>query len=70
MSTEPVSGAEVRIDGRWAGRTPLTVPRARAGRRSLEVRAAGHRAWSGSVTVPGGGAVHVPVELERATREP
>jgi len=54
VSTEPVSGAEVRIDGRWAGRTPLTVPRARAGRRRLEVRAPGFQAWTGSA--PGMGA--------------
>jgi hypothetical protein len=64
VSTHPVSGAEVRIDGRWAGRTPLTVSRARAGRRNLEVRATGHLPWTGTVMVPGGGAAHVPVRLE------
>jgi hypothetical protein len=66
VSTGAVLGADVRLDGRWVGRTPLTVPRALAGERAIEVRARGYRRWSGRVTVPLGDAVHLPVALERA----
>lgn len=69
VSSGAVLGAEVRLDGRWVGRTPLTLPQARAGVRELEVRADGYRAWTGRVTVPSDGVVHLPVTLAPAGKE-
>ncbi len=50
LGTRP-GGAEVRLDGRRAGRTPLTVERMTPGDHRLEVRRPGAEPWRGSVTI-------------------
>jgi hypothetical protein len=56
-------GAEVLIDGRPAGKAPLTIDSVPGGERSIYLRA-GDLAWSGRVTISGG------TELVRATLLP
>ena len=46
--SEPL-GARVYVDGEFAGITPVTVPRLRAGRRSVRLQLADHEHWQGDV---------------------
>jgi TonB family protein len=49
--TSTPSGAQVRIDGAPAGRTPVRDYRLRAGNHVVEVTADGHERWSGGLIV-------------------
>jgi hypothetical protein len=59
--TSPVAGAEVLLDGRPVGVTPLVGPLAdvRAGEHLVEVKKPGHQTFSRRVRVPLGDAVRV-----------
>ncbi len=54
------SGAEVRIDGQPAGRTPLSTD-LKSGRHALEVRAPGHQPWRTELEVTAGKPVDLAV---------
>jgi hypothetical protein len=61
LESDPV-GAEVSLDGRHLGRTPLELQDLPPGQRSLSLSLAGHAAWSGSLELAPG------VTLQRAIR--
>jgi len=61
----PVAGAEVRIDGRVAGVTPLEITRP-AGRYVIQVWAKNHTDWTGFATVTPDKATRVQVYLTRS----
>ena len=50
LNTHP-QGAEVRLDGRRAGRTPLTLGHVTPGEHRLEIRRRGAAPWRGSVSI-------------------
>ncbi len=50
LGTHP-EGAEVRLDGRRAGRTPLTLEHVTPGEHRLEIRRPGAEPWRGSVSI-------------------
>jgi hypothetical protein len=58
-----VDGAEVLLDGKRIGTTPLALLRVPAGKGRLELSAEGHRAAVRDVTLPGGGALDIEVKL-------
>ena len=60
-----VAGAEVRIDGRVAGKAPVQMTRA-AGRCVIQVWAQNHADWTGFATVVPDKATRVQVHLTRA----
>jgi TonB family protein len=67
------SGAEVTVDGRAVGRTPLAGLKLKPGRHRLEVALAEHETWTGAVDVAGGERGRVEVRLRplaRATPPP
>jgi hypothetical protein len=61
-------GAEIRVEGRLAGRLPLPGPlRVAAGTVGVEVRAEGHLATSRSVTIAAGELSRETVNLQRVS---
>ncbi|HSD28391.1 MAG TPA: TonB family protein [Vicinamibacteria bacterium] len=62
------SGAQVSVDGRPVGTTPLTGLRLRPGKRRLELELEGHQPWTGTVDVAAGGTGRVEVRLEALPR--
>ena len=62
-STPP--GARIRIDGRDLAVTPLTVRQMRPGTHKIELRLAGYRPWSSSITVAAGDDRRITASLER-----
>ncbi len=50
LSTRP-EGSDVRVDGRRAGRTPLSLERVTPGDHRVEIRRAGAAAWRGTVSI-------------------
>lgn len=58
-----VDGAEVLLDGKRIGTTPLALLRVPAGKGKLELAADGYRGVVRDVTLPGGGALDVEVKL-------
>jgi protein TonB len=66
LSTPP--GATVSVDGRPAGKTPLTGLRLRPGKRRLEVALEGHETWKGTVDVAAGEPGRVDVRLKAVPR--
>jgi hypothetical protein len=62
-STPP--GARIRIDGRDLSVTPLTVRQMRPGTHKIELRLAGYRAWSTTITVAAGDNRRITASLER-----
>ena len=63
VSSNP-RGAEVFVDGRFRGITPLNIEAVPAGERLLRVEKSNHTPWSGSVLVEDGGQHDVECELE------
>jgi TonB family protein len=61
-STPP--GASVSVDGKPAGRTPLSAVALKAGARRLELALEGHEPWSGTVDVVAGQKGRVDVRLK------
>jgi hypothetical protein len=61
------AGAHIRIDGRDLGVTPLLVRQLRPGTHRLELRLAGYRPWSSSVSVAAGDHRTLTAPLERDT---
>jgi TonB family protein len=61
LSTPP--GATVTIDGKLAGRTPLSIPALPAGSRTVQLELEGHEPWSGPVDVAAGQKGRVDVRL-------
>lgn len=61
-------GAAVKVDGRPVGEVPLSLPTLEpgAGRAWIEVASPGHVPWSSLVTLEGGSATRVRVELHQA----
>jgi hypothetical protein len=53
LGTRP-EGADVRVDGRRAGRTPLTLEHVTPGEHRLEIRRPGGESWRGSVSIIAG----------------
>jgi hypothetical protein len=62
-STPP--GARIRIDGRDLSVTPLMVRQMRPGTHRIELRLAGYRPWSTTITVAAGDERQVTATLER-----
>ncbi len=70
LGTRP-EGAEVRLDGRRAGRTPLVVGHVKPGEHRLEVRLPGAEPWRGSVSIRAGQVTAIqdlPFASPRAVR--
>lgn len=59
------SGAEVFLDGKSIGRTPLVVSTASAGDHAIHLQLAGYRRWATSVRVAPGERARVAASLER-----
>ncbi len=59
------SGAQVVVDGRVAGKTPLSIPGVRAGAHDVRIELPGFRRWATSVTVTGGDRTRVAASLEQ-----
>jgi hypothetical protein len=62
-STPP--GARIRIDGRDLTVTPLMVRQLRPGTHKIELRLAGYRPWSSTITVAAGDNRRIMATLER-----
>ncbi len=58
------AGATVSVDGRPAGRTPLSAVALKPGARRVEVALEGHEPWSGTVDVVAGQKGRVEVRLK------
>jgi hypothetical protein len=59
------SGAQVSVDGRAAGRTPLVISNLRAGAHDVRIELPGFRGWSTSVRVEPGERTRVAASLEQ-----
>jgi hypothetical protein len=59
------TGATVFMDGRAVGKTPLNLPGVKAGDHAVRLELAGHRQWTTSVKVAGGGPNRVGASLEK-----
>jgi len=59
------TGATVFMDGRVVGKTPLNLPGVKAGDHAVRLELAGHRQWTTSVKVAGGGPNRVGASLEK-----
>jgi hypothetical protein len=59
------SGAEVFIDGRMVGRTPLVLSEVGPGDYSVRIALPGHQRWATTVNVPAGSRARVAASLER-----
>ena len=59
------SGAQVILDGREIGRTPLVVSEVRAGRHDIRLALPGHRRWATTVDVTPGARTRVAASLEQ-----
>ena len=59
------SGAQVYVDGRLIGRTPLSMSGVEAGTHGVRIEAPGYRAWSTSVAVTSGSRARVAASLEQ-----
>jgi hypothetical protein len=58
-------GAQVTLDGRVIGRTPLVIPDVRTGRHDVRLELAGFRPWATSVSVDGVARTRVAASLEQ-----
>ncbi|HOX42026.1 MAG TPA: PEGA domain-containing protein [Myxococcota bacterium] len=61
-------GADVRMDGRPVGATPITIPDVRPGAHYFSLRLDGHRTWSGVLEVRPGGVERQEVFLVEGER--
>jgi hypothetical protein len=59
------SGADVFLDGRLVGSTPLSLGEVAAGTHGVRIALPEHRAWATSVTVTPGSSHRVAASLER-----
>jgi hypothetical protein len=59
------SGAEVTVDGRLVGRTPLVMSDVSSGRHEVRLELAGFRSWATSVHVQGATRTRVAASLEQ-----
>ena len=59
------AGAQVRIDGRAIGRTPLVVPDVSAGAHDVRLDLPGFRGWATSIDVSPGQRTRVAASLEQ-----
>jgi len=59
------AGAQVFLDGKLAGTTPMTVPSVPAGSHAIRLDYAGYRRWSSSIRVVAGEQNRVTASLER-----
>ncbi len=59
-------GADIEIDGTFAGNTPsdLEVP---AGERSIVVKKSGYKTWERKMKVVAGSSIHLNAEMEKST---
>jgi hypothetical protein len=64
------SGALIRLDGRPAGRAPLTLEGLSPGVRALEVGSPDHRSWTTSLQLIAGSTTHVNAQLVAHADEP
>jgi serine/threonine protein kinase len=59
------SGAQVYVDGRIVGRTPLVLPDVNPGDYSVRIALPGHQRWATTVNVAAGSRARVAASLER-----
>jgi serine/threonine protein kinase len=59
------AGAEVFVDGRMVGRTPLVLPGVSPGDHSVRIALPGHQRWATTVNVAAGSRARVAASLER-----
>jgi hypothetical protein len=59
------SGAQVILDGRVVGRTPLVIPNVTPGTHSVRLELAGFTRWATSVDVNAGARARVAASLEQ-----
>ena len=59
------AGAQVFVDGRMVGRTPLVVPGVDPGDHSVRIALPGHQRWATTVSVAAGSRARVAASLER-----
>lgn len=64
--TSVPSGASVSINGKPAGKTPLRLPRQRAGSLAVQIAHDGFERWSAAVLVPADQLTHVSAKLRAA----
>ena len=65
-----IANADVLIDGKFVGNTPMNLYKLAAGEHAIEVRAAGYASWTRTLTVVGGTISRVAATLEPAPRLP
>ena len=59
------TGAQVFLDGKLVGTTPLSLPQVAAGEHAVRLEHDGYRRWSSSIRVGGGQRQRVTASLER-----
>ena len=59
------AGAQVFLDGRLVGKTPLSLPSVEPGPHSVRLELAGFNGWSTTVDIKGGESVRVAASLEQ-----
>ena len=59
------SGAQVILDGRSIGKTPMTIPDVAAGDHNIRLELAGFKGWATTVDVKAGAATRVAASLEQ-----
>ncbi len=67
VATKPM-GAEVYLDGRLLGATPLAASKLPGGRHVLALRHTGYELWSASVLLPPWGTARISTGLDRRIR--
>ena len=68
--TSSPSGADVQLDGRFVGVTPLTIDGLRRGQYAIAVRAPGYEIVTQPVVIQGGGVFEAAVQLQLAEAAP
>jgi PEGA domain len=59
------AGANVFLDGRLIGTTPLSLPNVAAGDHAVRIELTGYNRWTASVSLDGGERRRVAASLER-----
>jgi hypothetical protein len=64
-----IANADVYVDGKFVGSSPLNRYKLTAGDHEIEVRAAGYVSWTRTLTVIGGTISRVAASLDAAPRQ-
>ncbi len=62
--TSTPTGADINVDGKYVGNTPLTV-QITAGDHNISIQLSGYKTWQRTITTTAGSAINLSATLER-----